>query len=327
MPRLRARKGFTLIELLVVIAIIAILIGLLLPAVQKVREAAARMQCSNNFKQMGIALHAYHDTMGSFPPGGASDVAPWGIQPAGSGGWGSSWMVFILPYIEQTALYNKWDFKTKDSGYSNANNRALSNGLTLKTYKCPSSTQPIIMGSNVMAADYACIAGADSGLIAGYTETRVAGCNSGGRCGAGGVMYGCSKETFGSISDGSSNTMLLGETSGPINLIDSGTSSYRPGGPYGWTMGTGNSTAGTTTDRLFNSTTIRYQINTRTGFTSGSGGLSTDASNNYPLSANHTGGTNLLLGDGSVRFLSQGTAIDVLARIATRDDGIPVSLN
>jgi prepilin-type N-terminal cleavage/methylation domain-containing protein/prepilin-type processing-associated H-X9-DG protein len=129
---MRTRRGFTLIELLVVIAIIAILIGLLLPAVQKVREAAARLQCASNLRQIGIALHNYHDHQGSFPPG-YCDVAPWPLDDQGPG-WG--WASFILADVEQDNLQRRIDYNQNVGSPLPAIVAARS--TSLKLFQCPS---------------------------------------------------------------------------------------------------------------------------------------------------------------------------------------------
>src|SRR5687767_11333772 len=149
------RRGFTLIELLVVIAIIAILIGLLLPAVQKVREAAARAKCSNNLKQLGLGLHNHHDTFGYFPA--ARERHPNPVSPTTSNDIRHSWTPRVLPYIEQDNLFRTYRFDQQwDDGMTND---AAGGPIKaqIPTFYCPSAPNPNdrLQGQNRGALDYA----------------------------------------------------------------------------------------------------------------------------------------------------------------------------
>src|SRR5690349_9537123 len=130
------RRAFTLIELLVVIAIIAILIGLLLPAVQKIREAAARMKCTNNLKQIGLALHNYHDANNYFPPGYVDRNTNPASTPDNDLGPGWAWSSFLLPYLEQDNLYKQINFNVAMGVGANA---ALAQ-QPLTIFQCPSDS-------------------------------------------------------------------------------------------------------------------------------------------------------------------------------------------
>jgi prepilin-type N-terminal cleavage/methylation domain-containing protein len=210
---LHGRRAMTLIELLVVITIIAVLIGLLLPAVQKVREAASRAQCANNLKQVGLAIHLFHDSQLCLPPSrlvGSSGVEAY-----------ATWAVLILPYLEQDDLYRRWDL-SREYRSQPENVRTTS----VKVYYCPSRRAPpqnSVSGDNPSEdpnlpnypgalSDYACSAGsfdpgayldggpADGAMIAGNAQVR------------GGLMVGWqSRTTLMSITDGTSHTLLVGE--------------------------------------------------------------------------------------------------------------------
>ena len=348
MPLSRNRSGFTLIELLVVIAIIAILIGLLLPAIQKVREAADRSRCTNNLKQIGIGVHGFHDSYMRLPPGSTSDGAPYGT----GGGWGSAWTVHILPNIEQGVLFSQWKF-TGNSGYgtdsSATGNGAKIQNFVIQTYRCPSSPLPVLDGSvqggnPVMRNTYTGISGAVPAAFGGvYTETRFnvpsgtsADCCTSGIISAGGTMTPghTLPIKLSLVRDGTSNTMMIGEQSDFL-IDDTGASrAWNSSGPHGWSMGTQRTSTppaitGQGDLRVFNVTTIRYQINA-TGPTAGTRwvaagdcsttGICSNMGANIPLNSAHPGGVNVCMTDGSVKFIRDTTPLTTLALLATRDD-------
>ena len=222
MKTLSARRAFTLIELLVVIAIIAVLIGLLLPAVQKVREAAARSQCTNNLKQIGIGLHMHHDTLGAFPPGYVDGNTNPDSTPDNDVGPGWGWAAFLLPYIEQGNLYNQINFS---KGVTVGSNATVSQTV-LKIYQCPSD--PLQQNFGVYDSNF-------TAPVATVAHSNYVGCNGWEECfnNAGGNGQGDGsdglKGGFGlagdglffrnshfrvaDVTDGLSNTIFAGERS------------------------------------------------------------------------------------------------------------------
>src|SRR5262245_58128068 len=308
----RPRPGFTLIELLVVIAIIAILIGLLLPAVQKVREAAARMSCQNNLKQLGLAYHNYAQTYdSSFAPSMISDQTK-------TVGWG----IFLLPYIEQDNLYNRYNFNAPFF-FSNPalgiDNQADVN-TKVKTFNCPSA--PVPPGPytytfnfppfppftwQAYPADYTPLAGVSQSLAnyLGLTTTSLAG-----------ALQRDLRTPILMLTDGTSNTILLAEIAGKNDLWQAGRKTGTKlsgfnGGEGGWGDATsaGSSLYGSSGDGTV---------------TPGTCGI--NCSNDYGIYSFHSGGANLLYGDGSVRFVAAATDIRVLCALVTRQGGEVVDL-
>jgi len=218
------KKGFTLIELLVVIAIIAVLVSLLLPAVQQAREAARRSQCKNNLKQIGLALHNYHESLRVFPPGYVDRNGNPNITPDQDLGPGWGWCSFLLPYMEQTNLYNQINF---NQGVGVGSNVQVSQ-TPLPAFQCPSDstfqatfavydssfTTPIatVASSNYLGCNgwIECFNGAGGNPQPGPGADGLAG--TFGAAGVG-LFYRNSKNSAASISDGLSNTIAVGERS------------------------------------------------------------------------------------------------------------------
>ncbi len=332
-----AKKGFTLVELLVVIAIIGVLVALLLPAVQAAREAARRSQCMNHQKQLGLALHNHHDIHNRLPPGGASDQPPFGTATSD---WGSSWLVYILPYMEQNTIYEKWQFNGSSGVFNNSNNAYVSM-VQMKQYVCPSSPLPKWARSDTdkAAVNYVGISGANNGLIPGYTESRIDIVDAGGAVSAGGVLISNGQLNLASVTDGTSNVLMVSEHS-DFMITQNGTQKdWRASQPWGWSIGCKDEKTPpdfnpASDNRPFNHTTIRYAINQKRNWPNAGDraqckdiGVCDDVGANIPLNSPHPGGVTALYVDGSVHFLSQTTPLDMLARLATRDDGQVVNVD
>lgn len=192
-----SRRGFTLVELLVVIAIIGVLVALLLPAVQSAREAARRMSCSNHLKQLGLAMHNYHDTYGKFPFG-------WSNRGAG-------WSAMILPMIEQKNLYDTLSFHESDNWDTYAPNEAVCSTL-IPALRCPSAAIPRHVDNQGITGR---VPATYRGVASSTADSDDPGTSAVGRSlensDLEGIFYGDSVIRFADILDGSSNTYMLGE--------------------------------------------------------------------------------------------------------------------
>jgi prepilin-type N-terminal cleavage/methylation domain-containing protein len=283
MQTARTRRGFTLIELLVVIAIIAVLIALLLPAVQQAREAARRSTCKSQLRQLGVALASYEEAHSAFPPG-------WiGLTTEGVSGFG--WGAMILPQIEQNGIFGRLDFGASVSASGNA----IALQSTLPVYRCPSDPSPDIWtvgGISLPTANYVGVFGNDDTSTGGRT---LEDCESlTGQCTGNGMFFHNSSVRFRDITDGATNTFLVGER--------------RTDAQAGW-----------------HPTWVGVYPGLDENFARILG--LTDHAPNDPaahfddFSSHHTGGVHFLFCGGRVRFISENINVTVYRHLASRAGG------
>lgn len=305
--------GFTLVELLVVIAIIGILVGLLLPAVQAAREAARRMQCINNLKQYGLALHNYHDVYRTFPIGSAGP--PWGIAPR------MSWQVRILPFIEQDALYSQVDM-TQDIR-SNVFVREISPPFV----RCPSDDFPDLF-QGIAQTNYGGSAGSQHingndptcNIFSNFEADLPGGNPRFGRTAnksqvSGIISAGTANIRIGDVKDGTSNTLLVGEILPAC---------ANPNGWAGAWTHWGSVTNATSTITPLNEFTS-CQGSTRITDPNCTGPSGRTTQWNRGFKSRHTGGCQFALADGSARFISETIDHVLYQFLGGRSDGNVVS--
>ncbi|MCA9089265.1 MAG: DUF1559 domain-containing protein [Planctomycetaceae bacterium] len=326
---LSLRRAFTLIELLVVIAIIAILIALLLPAVQQAREAARRSQCKNNLKQIGLALHNYHDTFLVFPPGGVT------CNPCSAGSSGNSGHNFsasILPYIDQAPLYNSLNWSIQDvhgtgTGGTTTSPHDIAIQTSIPAYKCPSSP---------VADTYPTSTGAVPAKVGTLEYVGIAGTQNTGTVTTNGTFWKNSKVSLNKFTDGTSNSIVVGEYSGlakgsapsaTTQTTASALNSYNVALWFGFTDASSHNAINA------HPAFIAYravEIVGATGtplslpnvyYVSPPSGVGARDAYNTSLKSQHVGGIHAMLGDGSVRFLSDNISMTTLGYLVTIGGG------
>ena len=343
------RMAFTLIELLVVIAIIAILIALLVPAVQKVRDAMARTQCLNNLKQIGLATQSYHSQHKAFPSGAFT-------SPSFGTNCTASWAVMILPFVEQDVMYGKLDLTQQF--YSVNPGTVLTNVATIADFApvvfiCPASPLPKMIcpedlrsppaatawGDRMMPGNYVGIMGACNGPNSatepgsGVTSARVLDqrpaapiqLNFGGIMATNGVLFPGSKVRATDVHDGTSNTFIVGEQSdwGSDPGVGAPPPTVRTQYDIRQAMRSGI-WSGSNFEGM-SSVTVRYPINTkaRVNFQDGIARYGW----NTPIQSTHPGGAHMLRCDGGAQLVSGQIPFDVLKYLCVRDDGQAASID
>ena len=357
----RRRVGFTLIELLVVIAIIGVLVALLLPAVQAAREAARKTQCINNLKQVGLAMHGYHETNRVFPSGSINR-------------WFIGWATAILPYSDGRNIYNALDISKQfysinaqcwpgatcpmgvapSTGTVREANVAILKDVSFPMYVCPSSPLPMFIepedeigwGRHILAGNYVGIMGATTGPNTPTDPSGLnrvidcpASCNNGGYAASNGMFFPASAINLRHVTDGTTNTIMIAEQSDRVDDTGIGCS-VRPDGDRRITERTGiwtgmgvnmNFVVASPPTTCTNATgfeggscvTVRHHVGTkkRPAPQDGMGPYSY----NHPIQSIHAGGAAALRVDGSVSFLNNNMDRNILNWMCIRDDNQSIS--
>ena len=338
-----ALRGFTLVELLVVIAIIGVLVSLLLPAVQAARESARRTLCNNNLKQIGLSIHNFEGSYGTFPPAATQVTTDVWMH-------GPTWWIYTMPYVEQNSTFNQIVFPRKtfwlgSTGAEAQANKEIWRNMRFSYMECPSSTNTVARFSSSSGSGdigyqrpfYTCILGANPHPTAMNANAQFRGPISDG-----GVITLARGQRQANITDGTSNTIMVGEQSGRMYDTNNqplavGNNDGRVDNNRGFHMGTSHvgfpngdnsmDTPGNCPNnncaRCYNTTTINTRGIVSRGLVFNDSG---ELRCNKPLNSLHAGGINALFADGHVAFVNETLPLIALKSLVNRDDGEVVSM-